>query len=160
MGISERYFNRSVSLLTALQMINASGPVVDVITEQCLHSIPYPKHDLIDYIKYAVRAADTIFDERVARGYLERIRANFQPGIIPLGAEIELSNVGPAAVEPQRSARGAFDPVYDGFKYFHDFHLDVLSWKLGGYVDDHTGSTDQARRSGFLELAPGRLNVA
>ncbi|MHC4332898.1 MAG: gamma-glutamylcyclotransferase family protein [Planctomycetota bacterium] len=160
MGISERYFNRSVSLLAALQMINASSPVVDVITEQCLHSIPYPKHDLIDYIKYAVRAADTIFDERVARDYLERIRSNFQPGIVPLGAEIELSNVGPAAVEPQRSARGAFDPVYDAFKYFHDFHLDVLSWKLGGYVDDHTGSTDQARRSGFLELAPGRLNIA
>jgi hypothetical protein len=38
--------------------------------------------------------------------------------------------------------------------------LDVLSWKLGGYIDDHTGSTDQARRRGFLELAPGRLNIA
>jgi hypothetical protein len=35
-----------------------------------------------------------------------------------------------------------------------------LSWKLGGYIDDHTGATDQARRSGFLELAPGRLNIA
>jgi len=35
-----------------------------------------------------------------------------------------------------------------------------LSWKLGGYIDDHTGSTDRARRYGFLELAPGRLNIA
>jgi hypothetical protein len=35
-----------------------------------------------------------------------------------------------------------------------------LSWKLGGYIDDHSGSTDQARRRGFLELAPGRLNIA
>ncbi|GAI66282.1 unnamed protein product, partial [marine sediment metagenome] len=51
------------------------------------------------------------------------------------------------------------DPIYDGFKYFYDFRLDVLSWKLGGYIDDHTGATDQARRSGFLELAPGRLNI-
>jgi len=160
MRISERYYSRSVSLLAALQMINASSLAVDVITEQCLASIPYRKHDLIDYIKYAVRAADTIYDERVARDYLERMRSNFQPGVVPLGAEIELSNVGPAAVEPQRSARRAYDPVYDGFKYFYDFQLDVLSWKLGGYVDDHTGSTDQSRRSGFLELAPGRLNVA
>ncbi|KPK42615.1 MAG: hypothetical protein AMJ65_07335, partial [Phycisphaerae bacterium SG8_4] len=61
---------------------------------------------------------------------------------------------------PQKSIRKVSDPAYDGFKYFHDFRLDVLSWKLGGYVDDHTGSTDQARRSGFLELAPGRLNIA
>ena len=60
----------------------------------------------------------------------------------------------------QRSIQKLADPVYDGFKYFYDFHLDVLSWKLGGYIDDHSGSTDQARRRGFLELAPGRLNIA
>jgi hypothetical protein len=38
--------------------------------------------------------------------------------------------------------------------------LDVLSWKLGGYIDDHSGSDERTRRQGFLELAPGRLNVA
>jgi hypothetical protein len=35
-----------------------------------------------------------------------------------------------------------------------------LSWKLGGYIDDHSGSTERIRRLGFLELAPGRLNIA
>ena len=159
MRVSERYFKRSVSLLVALRMINANSPAVDLIIEQSLETMPYEKHDLIDYIKYAVKAADSIFDARVARAHLDRIRSNFQPGVVPLGAEIELSNLGPAAVEPQRSIQKRFDPVYDGFKYFYDFRLDVLSWKLGGYVDDHTGSTDQARRSGFLELAPGRLNI-
>jgi len=157
---SERYYKRSVSLLAALQMINANTPMVDLIVQQCLETMPYKKYDLFDYIKYAVQAADSIFDARVARAYLDRIRSNLQPGVVPLGAEIELSNLGPAAVEPQRSIQKRFDPIYDGFKYFCDFCLDVLSWKLGGYVDDHTGSTDQARRSGFLELAPGRLNVA
>jgi gamma-glutamylcyclotransferase (GGCT)/AIG2-like uncharacterized protein YtfP len=155
----DRYFKRSVSLLVGLQMINANSPAVDLIIEQCLQTMPYGKHDLIDYIKYAVKAADSIFDSRVARAHLDRIRSNFQTGVVPLGAEIELSNLGPAAVEPQRSILKRTDPVFDGFKYFYDFHMDVLSWKLGGYVDDHTGSTDQARRSGFLELAPGRLNI-
>jgi gamma-glutamylcyclotransferase (GGCT)/AIG2-like uncharacterized protein YtfP len=126
MRVSERYFKRSISLLAALQMLNANSPAVDMIIKRGLESMPYDKYDLIDYIKYAVQAADSIFDSRVAHANLERIRSNFQPGIVPLG---------------------------------YDFHLDVLSWKLGGYVDDHTGSTDQARRSGFLELAPGRLNI-
>jgi len=159
MQVSERYFKRSVSLLVALRMINANSPEVDRIIEQCLETMPYDKHDLVDYIKYAVQAADSIFHARVAHAHLERIRSSFQPGIVPLGAEIELSNLGPAAVEPQRSAQKRTDPIFDGFKYFYDFRLDVLSWKLGGYIDDHTGSTDQARRSGFLELAPGRLNI-
>jgi len=160
MRTSERYFKRSVSLLVALQMINANSHAVDLIIRQCLETMPYDRHDLIDYVKYAVRAARSLFDARVVRAQLDRIRSSLQPGLVPLGAEIELSNLGFAAVEPQRSVKKLFDPVYDGFRYFHDFGLDVLSWKLGGYIDDHTGATDQARRSGFLELAPGRLNIA
>jgi len=160
MRTSERYFKRSVSLLAALQMINANSPAVDLIIEQCLETMPYEKYDLIDYIKYSVRAADSIFDSRVARAHLDRIRSNFQPGIVPLGAEIELSNLGYRAIAPLKTDHELIDQIYDGFKYFCDFRLDVLSWKLGGYIDDHTGATDQARRSGFLELAPGRLNIA
>jgi hypothetical protein len=159
MRTSERYFNRSVSVLAALQMINANQSTVNLIVDECLQTMPYDKHDLIDYVKYAVRASKSMFDTRVAQAQLTRIRSHLQPGLVPLGIELELSNVGAAAVEPQRSAQKASDSVYDGFMYFYDFHLDVLSWKLGGYIDDHTGSTDQARRRGFLELAPGRLNI-
>jgi gamma-glutamylcyclotransferase (GGCT)/AIG2-like uncharacterized protein YtfP len=155
---SERYFKRSVSLLIALQMINTSD--VEMIVDRALKAMPYQKYDLIDYIKYAVQAADSIFDTRVAHSHLERIRSNFNPGLMPLGAEIELSNLGPAAVEPQKSSQKKSDPIYDGFRYFHDFWLDVLSWKLGGYIDDHSGSTERNRRQGFLELAPGRLNIS
>jgi len=160
MRSSDRYFNRTESLLAALQMINGNRRAVNLIVDECLQTIPYKRNDLIDYVKYAVRATNSMFDTRVATAKLTRIRSNLQPGLVPLGIEVELSNVGAAAVEPQRSIKKAVDPVYDGFKYFYDFRLDVLSWKLGGYIDDHTGSTDQARRSGFLELAPGRLNIA
>lgn len=160
MRTSERYFKRSISILIALQMINANSPEVDLIIEQSLRTMPYDKYDLIDYVKYAVRAAESIFDSRVAYSHLERIRASFQPGLIPLGAEIELSNLGSAAVKPQVNSQKKSDPVYDGFRFFHDFWLDVLSWKLGGYIDDHSGSTERTRRQGFLELAPGRLNIS
>lgn len=156
---SERYFKRSISLLIALHMINTNRETVGMIVNECLQTMPHHKNDLIDYVKYAVRAAKSLFEARVAHANLERIRSNFHPGLTPLGIEVELSNLGSAAVEPRRSKQNAFDPVYDGFYYFYDFHLDVLSWKLGGYIDDHTGSTNQGRRRGFLELAPGRLNI-
>jgi gamma-glutamylcyclotransferase (GGCT)/AIG2-like uncharacterized protein YtfP len=160
MRSSERYFKRSVSLLVALQMLNSNSPTVKLITGNCLQALPYEKYDLIDYIKYAVKASDSIFEQRVARAHLDRTRANFNPGLIPLGAELELSNIGAAAVEPQKSIQKKTDTAYDSFRYYHDFQLDVLSWKLGGYVDDHSGSDNLERRCGFLELAPGRLNVA
>jgi gamma-glutamylcyclotransferase (GGCT)/AIG2-like uncharacterized protein YtfP len=157
---SERYYARSVSLLAALQILNANSSVVDMITEQCRETMPCDKHDLIDYIKYAVRASRSIFDSRVAESHLNRIRGNLQPGLIPMGFELEMSNLGPAAVEPQRTTEHVSDPEYDGFRYFYDFGLDVLCWKLGGYVDDHMGGGERARRSGFLEIAPGRLSIA
>lgn len=160
MRSSERYFNRSLSILAALQMMNANRKAVQLVVDEYIGATPCEKNDLIDYVKYAVRASKSMFDTRVAQAKLLRIRSNLQPGLVPLGLEIELSNVGAAAVEPKRSASKVSDPVYDGFRYFHDFRLDVLSWKLGGYIDDHTGSTDQSRRCGFLELAPGRLNIA
>jgi len=160
MRTSERYFNRSASILATLRMINTNSSTVDLIVQQCLQNMPYDKYEFFDYVKYAVRAAKSMFDPRIAKAELDRIRTNLQPGLVPLGIEIELSNVGSAAVEPQRSRQNKVDSAYDGFHYFYDFHLDVLSWKLGGYIDDHTGSTDQGRRRGFLELAPGRLNIA
>ena len=168
MRSSQRYFARSVSLLAALRMMNANRPVVEMIVENGLNKIPSgipaldgaEGADLIDYVKYAVRAVRSLFDPRVAEDHLTRIRANLQPGLVPLGCEMELSNVGAAAVEPLRSATKATDPVYDGFKYFYDFRLDVLCWKLGGYIDDHSGYTDRPRRQGFFEIAPGRLSIA
>ena len=160
MRTSQRYFARSVSLLAALRMINANRSVVEPIIENGLNVLPGEESDLIDYVKYAVRAARSMFDRRVAEDHLNRIRSNLQPGLVPLGCELELSNLGAAAVEPLRSATKAFDPAYEGFKYFYDFRLDVLCWKLGGYIDDHSGYTDRPRRQGFFELAPGRLSIA
>jgi len=159
MRTSERYYKRAVSLLVALQIINNNSRPVEMIITQAIETMPFQKHDLIDYVKYAVRAARSFFDRRVVTALLGRIGSNFQPGLVPLGAEIELSNVGAAAVEPQKSEQKAVDAVYEGFRYFCDFCLDILTWKLGGYVDDHTGSGDCRGRQGFLEMAPGRLNI-
>ncbi len=159
MRTSPRYFRRSIGILIALQMINANRHNVDLIIRRALETMPFEENDLLDYVKYAVSAADSIFESRVAEAYMHRIRSSFNPGIIPLGAEIELSNVGSAAVDTKTSSAKT-DIAFDRFRYFRDFGLDTLSWKLGGYIDDHSGSPEMAGRRGFLELAPGRLNIA
>jgi hypothetical protein len=156
LGTSPRYFNRSISLLIALRMINANRGVVELIQKRGLDSMP-PEgpYDLIDYVKYAIAAADNLFDDRVAGSLVDWVRSNRQPGLLPLGTELEFSNLGFRAVTKNPADQ---DPAYNGFLYFNDFCLDVLSWKIGGYVDDHSGRSC-ARRQGFMEMAPGRLNI-
>ena len=156
---SERYFKRSMSLLMALRMVNSSAASVDMMVRQGLASLPVGSADLIEYVKYAVSAADGFFDIRIARAELERIRTNRQPGLTPIGAELELSNLGYRAVTGSRfDARNSSRTP--GFTIFMISVLMCLTWKLGGYIDDHSGTTSPGRRYGFFELAPGRLNVA
>ncbi len=154
---SHRYFNRCLSLLIALRMINSSTYAVDSILKRCTRLLPLNgENDLIDYVKYAISAADSAFDPRVARSGIDWVRINRQPGLTPMGAELEFSNLGFNAVNtPQDKTDNAFD----NFRYFNDFSLDVLSWKVGGYIDDHSGDSDITERKGFLEFAPGRLNI-
>ncbi len=154
---SPRYFNRSISLLIALRMINVNRSVVNMILQRCMETMPPEgSFDLIDYVKYAISAADTLFDSRVAHSMIDWVRSSRQPGLMPLGTELEFSNLGFRAVSRNETDH---DSIYNGFLYFNDFCLDVLSWTMGGYVDDHTGRSCE-RRQGFLEMAPGRLNIA
>jgi hypothetical protein len=159
MRTSERYFKRTLSLIIALQIINTNRSAVDLIVQKCLQTMPYEKNDLIDYVKYAVVASGSMFDKRVVRAKLNNIRPSLQPGLTPMGFEIELAPIDNGVSTKEGMALVTCDPIYDGFKYFYDFNLDVLSWKLGGYIDDHSGSGERRRRCGFLELAPGRLNL-
>ncbi|MCI0499596.1 MAG: gamma-glutamylcyclotransferase [Planctomycetales bacterium] len=153
---SKRYYTRILSLLISLRTINSNQPAIDLILRRGLETmLPGPSFDLIDYVKYAVAAAENTFDPRVVLEEMNTIRNNLQPGLIPMGAEMELSNLGFRAIHKNIANQ---DSAFDGFRYFSDFALDVLGWKLGSYVDDHSGQANRSNR-GFLELAPGRLNA-
>lgn len=154
---SSRYFTRTISLLISLRMLNSTSKAVDMVLKRCFESMPCDgTYDLIDYVKYAVGAADSMFDPRVVWSEIARVRANSQAGLMPLGAELELSNLGFKAIYQACDTK---DEDFDGFKYFDDFFLDTLTWKLGGYIDDHGKDARITDKRGFLELAPGRLNV-
>ena len=153
---NQRYYTRHLSVLIAMRMINSNRGTVDLILQRGLETMPAgDTYDLVDYVKYAVSAAENAFDPRVVQADLQIVRNNLQPGLIPMGAEVELSNVGHRAI---KKTNGKHDSLFDGFRYFGDFAMDILGWKLGSYVDDHSGVEARGRR-GFLELAPGRLNA-
>ena len=153
---NQRYYTRNLSLLVALRIINSNHRSVDLILQRGLETMPAgSSFDLIDYVKYAVSAAENAFDPRMLKTDLQIIRNNLQPGLTPMGTEVELSNVGYRAIHKSIANQ---DPLFDGFRFFRDFGMDILGWKLGGYIDDHSGIHAKDNR-GFLELAPGRLNT-
>ncbi len=154
---SSRYYMRTLSILTALRMLNTNSTALEMVLQRYLETMPPTgRYDLMDYVKYAISAADSLFDNRVAHSVMHIIRQNLQPGLIPMGAEVEFSNLGYRAVMKNISDK---DDVFDGFRWFDKFALDVLTWKMGGYIDDHSGEFTPGR-CGYFELAPGRLNQA
>jgi hypothetical protein len=134
---NQRYYTRNLSMLVALRMINSNHRSVDLILKRGLESMPPgTSFDLIDYVKYAISAAENTFDPRMLKSDLQLIRNNLQPGLTPMGTEVELSNVGYRAIHKSIANQ---DSLFDGFRYYKDFALDILGWKLGGYIDDHSG---------------------
>ena len=68
---SMRYYTRTVSLLIALRMLNANSTAVEMVLKRCLETMPPTgRYDLLDYVKYAVSAAESLFDDRVARSVM------------------------------------------------------------------------------------------
>ena len=62
-SLNQRYYSRNLSLLVALRMINTNEPAVNLILQRGLETMPAgSSFDLIDYVKYAVSAAENAFD--------------------------------------------------------------------------------------------------
>ncbi len=158
MRISEKFYERTISALATLRMLNSQGPLLALVEGDVLTDVPFGSHRLIDYVCWAVVAAEAIYDPTLARSGIDYIRNHMGGGTIPLGTELEFSNIGHDVIlDP--AGRRRRDPKYDGFLYFRDFALDTLTWKLGGHVDDHYVKSSERRRRGFFELAFGSLSV-
>ncbi len=154
----ENYYERTISSLAALELLNASGDLLDAIVRNCMDKLQFGKDHLVDFIRWSVMAADSIYDPQNARRQTQFIRNHMGRGYISLGAELEFSNIGHEVI---RDPKGddIRDPLFDGFLYFRDFGLDILTWKLGGHLDDHREKASGKRRRGFFEVALGNLSI-
>lgn len=161
MNADRRCYERAISSLAALRMLNSAHVLLDMLCADCLADIfhePASQSRLIDYVRWGVVAADAVYEPAIARRELADIHSHTGPGQIPLGAELEFSNIGHNVI---RDAHGEHfrDSQYDGFLYFTDFALDVLTWKLGGHIDDHHEKASTRPRRGFFETALGSISL-
>lgn len=152
------FYERTASSLAALKMLNADQRLLDLLVGDCLTEMHFTRNRLVDYVRWAVAAADQLYDSRSAKRELDLIRTHTGQGYTPLGAELEFSNIGHAVIRDPRGLRHR-DPMYDGFYYFTDFALDALTWKLGGHVDNHHEKASGRPRRGFFEIALGSLSI-
>ena len=153
-----KYYERTISSLAALRTINGGGELMSLLAADCLADLDFASSHLVDYVRWGILAADAIYDQQKAKQHVRFILSHMHRGHIPLGAELEFSNIGHHVIRDP-DGRVLRDRDYDGFLYFKDFGLDALTWKLGGHIDDHHQKTSSAPRRGFFETALGSLSI-
>jgi len=159
MGLSLRFYEHTTSSMAALTMLNRRRGLLDKLVHELLNDFDFQRHDLLDIVAWAIHAAESLYDSRMAAGIFRWIRENLEGGLLPLGAELEFSNVGHAVIADYDTAPGTKDQAFDGFRYFRDFALPALTWKLGGHIDDHQAHGSEKCLRGFLEFSPGAFST-
>jgi hypothetical protein len=115
-----------------------------------------PSFEYVDYAVAAIYIAEDLYTPQRVKNVVEWVRANRRVGAVPLGAELEFSEIGGQAIGAQEGD----DRKFDSFFYFYDFDLMRRGWKLGAHVDDHGFLTSaHTHTRGFLELAFGRYRL-
>ncbi|HID72930.1 TPA: gamma-glutamylcyclotransferase [Candidatus Micrarchaeota archaeon] len=151
-----KFHQRTLSNLIALIFMNRKSSAIDKIMEAIGANRLSMDKDYLDYAVMGIRIADMIFDPMEIKEIIEWMRGHRHPGKVPLGAEIEMSDIGARAVD----ALPGEDSRYDSFYYFNDFDLLHRCWKLGGHVDDHSGVEEpEGRTRGFFEYSLGKTGT-
>ena len=152
------FYERTISSLATLKFLNGYPNLLSLLVSDALDDLSFQKHELVDFVRWAVIASDTLYDMSHLKQHIKSIRYHMDSGHIPLGAELEFSNIGQDVIrDPQ--GQSSRDMTYDGFVFFNDFALDVLTWKLGGHLDDHHDKSTQHSRRGFFEVALGNVSI-
>ena len=154
----EGFYERTLSSLAALGVLNAAQGTLNLLIGDCFSELVFEKCHLVDYVKWAIMASDAFYDLPAIRRQLAYIRTHQGGGEIPLGTELEFSNIGHGVISDPEGTR-LRDNRYDGLLYFQDFGLDILTWKLGGHIDDHHDKASARPRRGFFEIALGNLSI-
>jgi gamma-glutamylcyclotransferase (GGCT)/AIG2-like uncharacterized protein YtfP len=154
--VSDAYYMHTISAMMALKLLVSYHQHLQSAISQLDVDTYDPTFTYTDYVVAAIFTAEELYTPQRAREIVEWVQANQRPGILPLGAELEFSDLGVRATSSQEGD----DPKFDGFYYFYDFDLMRRGWKLGVHVDDHGFlTTTHTRTRGFLELAFGRYRL-
>lgn len=146
----------TISTLMALKLLVSHSQHVRSALAQLNVDRYNPAYTYVDYTVAAIFIAEELYTQEWVQEVVAWMQAHRRVGIVPLGAEIEFSEIGGKAI----GAKEGDDPRFDSFFYFYDFDLMRRGWKLGAHVDDHGFlTTSHTRVRGFLELAFGRYRL-
>lgn len=153
--VKEPFSIYSPTNLVTLRLLNSHKKEFNYLLS--IHCPPsaFAEYEYTDYAKGAAQTSLSIYRSyKTEIEYIIReISMNKQEGRVPLGAEMEFSNIGNHAVFNCRP----YDRVFNNFRYFNSFDLLRRCWRLGGHIDDHVLSTQNLKNDGgFLEFALGK----
>lgn len=154
--VASPYYWHTISALMALKLLVSRYRQVRSAIAQLQVGQYTPEYSYVDYTVAAIFIAEELYTRDWVQEVVDWVRAHRRVGLVPLGAEIEFSEIGGRAI----GAQDGEDSRFDSFYYFYDFDLMRRGWKLGAHVDDHGFlTTSQTRTRGFLELAFGRYRL-
>lgn len=154
--VRDAYYLHTVSACLALKLLVDYHQSLESALEQLSVDRWEPNMLYTDYAVAALFIADELYDRSEPDSIVEWLQQHRNIGAVPLGAELEFSNLGYKTIGSKQND----DPDFDAFYYFYDFDLMRRGWKLGAHVDDHGFITSSNTRTrGFLELAFGRYKL-
>jgi len=151
----EPFCMHSLTNLVTLRLLNSHTAELDYYLSIYCPSSALGTSEYTDYARGAANISALLHSRYGAeiQYIIREIAMNRQEGRIPLGAEMEFSNIGRHAIYSCRPS----DRLFDNFKYFIHFDLLRRCWRLGGHIDDHVLSTQNFKTDGgFIEFALGK----
>ncbi|MCK4850011.1 MAG: gamma-glutamylcyclotransferase, partial [Phycisphaerae bacterium] len=86
MGLSLRFYEHTTSSMAALTMLNRRKSLLDKLVHELLNDFNPNRHDLLHIVAWAIHAAESLYDSKMANGIFRWIRENLEGGLLPLGA--------------------------------------------------------------------------
>ncbi len=150
------YWQFTGTILAALKLYDKHKEEIEYVIDTKFELENYMEKDYVHYIVDSIYLAELLY-----KNYYEEIKFiamdifyQKEKGYLPLGVELEFSNLGEDAVNFENSEK---DKIFCNMKYFYDFDLMRRTWKFGGHIDDHTFRFfSQKKDGGFLEYAFGK----
>ena len=118
------------------------------------------RHHFI-YLLLSFTLAQKIYNRSEMQGQADRVKDLAQPGKIPIGVEMEFSNLGRKAVYKKNPKSLLLSDPFLNMELYSSFQLEDVTWRLGGYVDSHEHGRrplQLSRYGGFFEYSMVRVD--
>jgi hypothetical protein len=125
-------------VLAALEWLVAHESLVDALVAEQVDQVVEEgsRHLYLYCLRAYVLVRSWVKDEELTAA-VDKTLACRRGGNVALGAELEFSNLGHRAAFEHSFGRHHQEPQFHNFIYFHQFFLEDVTWRLGGYLDHH-----------------------